>query len=159
MTDKYQRCLLVLPEDDADRQIANGFRIGCVNQRRIQVLREAGGWLKVFESFDEVHSAQMRRYSKRWMVLLIDFDNKERRLEYVKSKIPADLADRVFVIGVFSNPEDLKNKTHMKFEEIGRELAKNCADNTLGLWEHELLIHNKPELERMISSVKPLLFE
>jgi hypothetical protein len=132
--------------------------MGCANQRRIQVLREAGGWLKVFESFDEVHAAQMRRYSKRWMVLLIDFDNKEGRLKHVKNKIPADLADRVFVIGAWSNPESLRNETGMRLEAIGQELAKNCADNKVGLWNHELLKHNKAELERMKISVKPFLF-
>jgi hypothetical protein len=46
----------------------------------------------------------------------------------------------------------------MNLEKIGEELAKNCAENKTGLWEHKLLSHNKPELGRMIQLVKPFLF-
>lgn len=44
----YKPHLLVLPEDDANRQIADGFVLDSnCNYRAIQVLRVAGGWLKV----------------------------------------------------------------------------------------------------------------
>jgi predicted ATPase len=43
-------------------------------------------------------------------------------------------------------------------KDFGEALAKECAENNNELWGHPLLIHNKPELERMISSVKPFLF-
>ena len=37
----------VLPEDDANRQLANGFlQYPCVLARSIQVVEVAGGWLK-----------------------------------------------------------------------------------------------------------------
>ena len=53
----------------------------------------------------------------------------------------------------------LKNCDHIKsLQNIGEELAEECAENRNGLWGHDLLIHNKPELERMILSVKPFLF-
>ncbi|MEL6815565.1 MAG: hypothetical protein AAFP03_12215, partial [Cyanobacteria bacterium J06598_3] len=54
---KYQECLLVLPEDDANRQLANGFsnNIG-INENVIQVLPEAGGWKKVLNKFEQTYS-------------------------------------------------------------------------------------------------------
>ncbi|MTJ55420.1 hypothetical protein FJR38_23460 [Anabaena sp. UHCC 0253] len=68
------------------------------------------------------------------------------------------MKNRVFVLGVQSNPESLKRDIQKNFETIGESLATDCVENNHKLWEHHLLIHNKPELERMILSVKPFLF-
>ncbi|NER94023.1 MAG: hypothetical protein F6J86_09315 [Symploca sp. SIO1B1] len=71
-----------------------------------------------------------------------------------------DLQKRVFVLGVLSEPEKLKTALNqMTYEEIGKALANDCYYNTSELWGHELLKHNKPELARMIDSVKPFLFD
>ena len=151
--------ILVLPEDRANEEIANGFiQIPNVNSRTIKIERPAGGWKKVLKKFEEEHIAVMRQYTKSRVVLLIDFDQCKDRLEYVNSQIPDDLKERVFVLGVFSNPEILRNDVGKNFEGIGEALANNCSDNTNDLWEHELLKHNKIELERLIYSVKPFLF-
>ena len=99
----------MLPEDDADRQIANGFVITPgigLDDRAIQILPEAGGWKKVLDEFIECHCSEMRSHPARMMVLLIDFDNQyTTRLSYFKSNIPFDLQERVFVLGVWSEPE------------------------------------------------------
>ena len=102
---------------------------------------------------------RMRQYPQRRIVLIVDFDQEENRLSYVDGQIPEDFKERVFVLGVQSNPEDLKRATKKSFEEIGKALAQDCSDNTNELWGHELLTHNKTELERMASSVKPFLFK
>jgi hypothetical protein len=163
----YQDHVLVLPEDDANRQIANGFILDSnVKQRVIQVLPIADGWGKLVGKFKDDHVYLMRKFPKRMMVLLIDFDRREDRLSYVKSQIPEYLQDRVFIIGVLSDPEDLKRIKKKfesigtgKLEQIGETLANNCSNNnTNGLWGHDLLKHNKTELDRMILSVKPFLF-
>lgn len=45
MTNRYVDHLLVLPEDDANRQLVNGFQLSLrINPRCIQVLPSAGGW-------------------------------------------------------------------------------------------------------------------
>lgn len=163
---KYQPHLLVLPEDDANRQIANGFILNPnINEPAIQVMPIANGWGKVVDDFKENHISEMRKLSQRMIVLLIDFDRNGERLSYVSSQIPEDLKDRVFVLGVLSEPEDLKRIKKKfesigtgKLEQIGETLAKDCSDNTNELWGHDLLKHNKTELERMILSVKPFLF-
>ncbi len=156
---KYLPHILVLPEDKADSEIANGFLLHPhLNDRSIQVLPYVGGWEVVVERFTKNFIPTMRQYPHRRMVLLIDFDTKDDRFEYVSQQIPSDLKDRVFVLGILDEPEALKKSLGNSFESIGETLAANCADNTHGLWDHDLLRHNRPELERMISSVKPFLF-
>ncbi|MEQ9549996.1 MAG: hypothetical protein RIM23_10300 [Coleofasciculus sp. G3-WIS-01] len=156
---QYKPHILVLPEDDANRQIANGFiQSPNLNNRAIQVLPPAGGWQRTVEQFTNDYAPTMRKFPQRMIVLLIDFDNRESRLSYVESKIPDDLKERVFILGVQSEPENLKRDIKNSFEEIGEFLAQDCSNNTNELWEHKLLKHNKTELERMIVSVKPFLF-
>jgi len=160
---KHKPHLLLLPEDDADRQIANGFVIAQgvgLDNRAIQILPEVGGWKKVLDEFIECHCSEMRSHPARMMVLLIDFDNQyTTRFPYFKSNIPADLQGRVFVLGVRSEPEQLKRALGcVGFEKIGEALAKDCYENTTRTWGHELLEHNESELHRMMAAVKPFLF-
>lgn len=156
---KYKPHILVLPEDDANRQIANGFILELnLNSCAIQVLPEARGWEDVVDKFTNDYASTMRQYPHRMIALLIDFDEHEDRLIYVKGQIPDDLKNRVFVLGVLSEPERLRRDINKDFENIGEALAKDCSNNTNELWGHHLLKHNKTELDRMISSVKPFLF-
>jgi hypothetical protein len=156
---KHKPHILVLPEDDANRQIANGFILDLnLNSRAIQVLPEARGWKDVVDKLTNDYASTMRQYPHRMIALLIDFDEDKDRLIYVKQQIPDILKNRVFVIGVLSEPERLSRDINKSFEKIGEALAKDCSDNTNELWGHDLLKHNKTELERMISSVKPFLF-
>jgi hypothetical protein len=155
----YRPHILVLPEDSANSEIANGFLLNTdLNERLIQVLPFARGWMTVVDKFMDDHISKMRLYPERMIVLLIDFDEQEGRLDFVSTKIPSDLKDRVFVLGVLSEPEQLKSDIKKGFEEIGEALATDCSDNTDKLWSHDLLKHNKIELERMIVTVKPFLF-
>jgi hypothetical protein len=82
--------VLVLPEDDANRQLANGFLLNLDTAvlTRIQVLEEVGGWREVLDHFDSDHKADMNRYANRFMVLLIDFDDRVERLQDAKARIP-----------------------------------------------------------------------
>ena len=155
---KHKPHILVLPEDDANRQSANGFTRN-LNSSAIQVVPIADGWKKAVDQLTNDYARGMRQFPQRMIVLLIDFDEDENRLSYVKSQIPDDLKERVFILGAQSNPENLNKSTNKKsFEGIGEALAKDCSDNTNELWGHPLLEHNKTELERMILAVKPFLF-
>ena len=69
------------------------------------------------------------------------------------------LKDRVFVLGVLSEPEELKVSMNYKgFEDIGMSLSQDCSENTQRVWGHRMLTHNKAELNRLILMVKPFLF-
>lgn len=158
--DKYQPHVYVLPEDDANRQLANGFllRVDPTRQRQMQVLPVAGGWQNVLNLFISDHVVKMDRYTDRFMILLIDFDNNEDRLRTAKAAIPEGLADRVFVLGALSEPEALKAVLG-PYETIGSEMANDCRDETDTTWGHDLLRHNAGELDRLRKHVRSILFD
>jgi hypothetical protein len=160
MTNKFLPHVYILPEDDANRQMVNGFLLNPnLNINVIKHLPTAGGWVKVVDSFKDVHIVEMRRFLERRMVLIIDFGNSLERLDYIKGQIPDDLRDRVFILGVLSEPEELKaGMNYRGLEDIGKSLSQDCVENTQRVWGHKMLAHNKAELERLISLVKPFLF-
>ena len=147
---KFVEHILVLPEDDANRQIINGFILNSnVNETAIQVLPIANGWKKVVDKFKNDHVSEMGKFPKRMIVLVIDFDDYkepdglsyENRLIYIKSQVPEDLQERVFILGSRTAPEKLKSDMKKSFEGIGEALAKDCIENTNETWEHHLLKH------------------
>jgi hypothetical protein len=113
--------ILVLPEDKADSQLANGFHLEVdpARQRQMQVLPVAGGWIEVLDRFKADHTIEMERYPTRFMVLLIDFDGKEDRLDKAKEVVPNDLKERVFVLGVWGEPEDLRKAGLVSSQKFG----------------------------------------
>jgi hypothetical protein len=157
---KYQPHVLIVPEDHADEQIANGFiKHDRVPPNRVQVMRPADGWSGVLNKFETQHIAYLRNYSKGHVVLLIDFDNQyaTRRVRF-DNIIPEDLKNRVFVIGVKENPELLKQSIGKDFEAIGLQLAEDCYKGVDGLWTHEHLVQNDPDRIKLIQFVKPIIF-
>jgi hypothetical protein len=155
----YQPHVWVLPEDDANRQLANGFlQDRYLSFWKIRVLAQAGGWNRVLECFLSDHVRGMERHTNRFMVLLIDFDGKEDRLQYAKAQIPRRLRERVFVLGALTEPEALKRAIPASYESIGLALARDCREGTDTTWGHDLLRHNAGELDRLRERVRPILF-
>jgi hypothetical protein len=155
--DRYKPHLLVLPEDDYNLQMANGFHLHIGRLRQMQVLPIARGWPNVLSLFEKEHITGMNNFRERFMVLLVDFDRDESRLEKVKAAIPAHLAERVFVLGIWSEPEDLKPEFG-SCETIGVKIAEDCHSGTETTVGHELLRHNAPEFVRLRREVFPILF-
>ncbi len=156
---KYVPHVLVLCEDDANRQIVNGFLLDpLLNPRNIHVLGLAGGWRRVLDDFTNLHRDAMSANQNQYMVLLIDFDEVENRLAKVKEVIPPNLAERVFVLGASKEPEELRTEGLGTWEVIGQNLARDCRENTSVTWSHRLLRHNAEELKRMTPILKPILF-
>lgn len=155
---KYKPHVLVLPEDDANYQLATGFVLEVKHNRRIDILPEAGGWLSVCERFVSAEVKGMRNYPERYFVLLLDFDDQPDRADKVSERIPEDLKDRVFLLGVQSEPEKLRRDLLNSFEDIGRTLGKECREGTREVWTHNLLRHNVSELDRLEQSVRGFLF-
>jgi hypothetical protein len=151
--------VFILPEDDANLRLANEFHLNVDwnRQRQLQVLDVAGGWIEVLDLFESVHAVEMDRWHLRLMILIIDFDNRENRLQGAKARIPQHLAERVFILGVLSEPEALRNALG-SYESIGSAMAQDCREGTDTTWGHELLRHNASELGRLNQSVRPILF-
>jgi hypothetical protein len=152
--------VLVLPEDRANRELATAFQLGLdhAHLRKIQILPEAAGWNQVLEEFENDHVAGMEQYKSRFMVLIIDFDNKADRLAMVKNRIPPQLLDRVFILGARGEAEDLKRALAANYEKIGSELANDCRAGATTTWSSNGLENNSGELQRLIASVRPILF-
>ena len=155
---REQPHIVVLPEDDANRQLANGFwlQLDWDRQRRMKVLPVAGGWTYALQSLPTL---EMDRWPLRLVVLLIDFDNHfAARLQNVKDQISPHLADRVFILGALDDPEALKRAGLGSYEDIGIAMAEDCRQETDATWRHALLQHNAGELDRLRQHVRPLLF-
>jgi hypothetical protein len=153
---KYRPHVLVLPEDDANRQIANGFLLEpAIQARCVQILPSAGGWLQARDKLIKL-LPEMTNYPERVMVLLVDFDDKPRRGEEIKAAIPDALHDRVYVLGVRSEPENLRS-TLGSYEQIGQILAGECVNDGSHAWDHPLLAHNADEATRLLTRVRPFL--
>jgi hypothetical protein len=76
---KFREHVFIVPEDDAYRQVANGFIIhDQVDSRQIQILRSAGGWGKALD-FVLQESQNIRSNPLSHVVLLIDFDGDTLR--------------------------------------------------------------------------------
>ncbi len=151
--------LLVLPEDDANRQILVGFRnYHAVNFRQMPIQDVARGWLKARDAILDEYVATMRTYPNRHVLLVIDFDNHPARRDEIVDQIPQDLRDRFFVIGCLDEPERLFASLRTRPEALGELLAADCDHGTSTTWSHEMLSHNAAEIQRLTVKVKPFLF-
>lgn len=157
---KYLQHVFVLPEDDANRQIANGFFLALATgqyQRQFNILETAGGWNEVLVRFNSSYAADMDIIPTRFMVLLIDFDNHLDRLEQARNRIPRHLHDRVFILGALGEPESLRRDLG-SYEEIGLAMARDCREGTDTVWSHPHLQHNTQEIARLRHQICNFLF-
>lgn len=149
--------LLIVPEDDANRELAIGFLLGLPHGVNAQVQRSAGGWSAARDELNNL-AASMRDRPKRRVLILVDFDGEGARRDEVLRDLPDELRERVFLLGVWSNPERLQSALgHRRREEIGRALAAECLSAQHSLWTHDLLRHNADELLRLREHVLPFL--
>lgn len=157
---KYAPHVYVIPEDDADRQIADGFVLHPrVKETRIQVVPPAGGWFKVLKTFLDEYVSKLRDYPEAHVVMHIDFDDQvEKRKADSEQEIPAQFKARVFVIGSKHTLEALKKDVKKTFEDIGSSLAADCEEGIAGFWGHEQLSHNDADRKRLVETVVPFLF-
>jgi hypothetical protein len=151
--------VFVLPEDDANLRLANEFHLNVDwnRQRQLQVLPVAGGWIELLDLFESVHVVEMHRWHHRFMVLLIDFDGRETRLQDAKARIPVHLTERTFILGALNEPEGLRRALG-SYESIGSAMAQDCREGTAVTWDHPLLRHNASELGRLNDRVRRILF-
>lgn len=163
-TNKYQPHLLILPEDDAYRDMANGFvKHFAIILRKIQIEKPARGWLDLLECFSKEYVQGVRTYPERHILLLLDLDGQSERGSRLFDKIPIDIKDRVFFLCGLNEAEDIKRELGSgHFEVIGERLAQSCYDvahaNSNSPWLCQQLQYNKDELVRLATVVRPFIF-
>jgi hypothetical protein len=153
----FQPHILVIPEDDANKDIANGFHltIDPQRQRQLQIMSPSGGWRKVVDQFSEEYLPTLAKYPLRNVILMIDFDGRDDRFEEIRKAIPDEVTYRVFIIGAWHEPE----KVGLGFpERVGELLAKDCNEGSSVTWGHETFRHNLPELSRIREKVCEIVF-
>ena len=158
---KYKPHVFVIPEDDKNRQLANGFvEHPHVKNRSVQVAPVAKGWSGVLQTFKDEYVRLLNNNQNTHVVMLIDFDEQfHQRWQEFQDAIPEDLKPRVFVIGSRDEPETLVKELKMKPEKIGEALADDCDNERIGDWGHEQLVHNDPERKRLELTVRVFLLE
>jgi hypothetical protein len=154
---RHRPHLRILPEDDATRSLAVGFNDRAAGP--IEVLKPVRGWLHVLERFEADHLPYLRKYPAAHLVLLVDFDDDfPARAAYCQTKIPADVADRVFVLGPSTEAESLKKELGLKLGKIGENLAAECIDGSSQTWNCRQLAHNAGAVAQLVNCVKPFVF-
>jgi hypothetical protein len=159
---RFRDHVIILPEDDADRQIANDFCSShhLINANmNVQVVNEAGGWRRAQDLLEQTYVPYLQKFMRSRVVLVIDFDSRPARRIDVLRNIPKELQARVFVIRSLTNPEELKSSLNKTLEEIGIDIADQCArETTDSLWNTDLLSHNRDEINRLSDEIRGLLF-
>ena len=157
---KYLPHLFIIPEDDANRQIAIGFeKDHRVRARSLQVVTPAGGWSKAIEKLYSEYIPILNANANSHVLLIIDCDDDSSRIETALEAIPAPLKDRVFMLGTLHEPEALKADLRLGLEKVGETMANQCFDTHAEFWEHAHLRHNKSELARLKSTLFNAIFD
>ena len=143
--------LLIKPEDDANRQIANGFveSLELQAQSKIQLLPPAGGYLK---ALGFIQDAQLERFRHRRVLILIDFDKSVELRQRIVEKY-ASVSSRIFVVGAKPEAENLRREMKCHFDECGEQIASDCVSRKCAIWKLKPLDHNEDMLERLCPEV------
>jgi hypothetical protein len=161
MSNRYADHLHVLPEDDANRQLANGVLLRPdIDHRRMQVLPPLGGWLVALSRLEDAKTrSELITYEHRHILLLIDFDGQvDSRLERyreIKATMTEGVANRIYLLGCLETPERLRASLGRRYEQIGEQLAAEGIESDL--WQHHHLQHNRDELARLLTGTQSFL--
>jgi hypothetical protein len=157
---KFNDHIVVLPEDDAIRQIAVEFQrsVG-IRDRFVTVEMPLGGWEKVRDRFATEWKRRLNASPKLRIVMLVDFDrDMDRRLGF-EEVIGESLRNRAFVIGWPDNAEALRVSLNKSLGLIGKDAAESCVSNNPDFWQHERLRNNVDTVKQIRSEVQAFLFE
>lgn len=162
----YQPHLLILSEDDAYKDMANGFFTHfAIISSGVHIAKPAGGKAKLLDFFLQTHVTAVRKYQQRHVLLLLDLDGDLGCRPNIVKQIPTDIHERVFFLCSLNEAENIKKDLGSgKFEAIGEKLAEVCYTDAYAHaqpgnpWLCPQLEHNRDEVERLARAVRPFLF-
>ncbi len=165
MVNRDRPHVFILPEDAANSDVANGFVRSVDFGRAVQILPPSRGWSKALDAVRNEHVPDLRRFPDRHLVVLVDFDRSTDRRQEFDAVVPRELADRLFVVGAWTEVEGLRRSLREggplkpnTLEGIGVLLAEDCRSGQDGTWGDELLLHNASDVARMRHALRPILF-
>jgi len=151
----------MVAEDDNLVQVANGFFYGMSGDRRIHIepvegpRRSGHGWSGAVRT---VPNYNLGRSQGRHLLLLVDFDNDPGfRLAGIRRQLDelgqSSVLDRIYVIGVFRQSEDLE-RNGLSYFDFGVEVARFCRGESFeDRWQNASLAFNRGELLRLQKTV------
>lgn len=155
---KFKPHLFIVPEDDADRQIAVGFQMHLEAKGEMQIVDVARGWLKVVGVIKDEYVPLLKNNLNSHVLGIIDCDKDADRIAGQLENFPEDIRNRIFLLGVNENPQEFKRSAKMHFAEIGEKLADECYKDELDLWNHEMLSYSSSEALRAKDVLRELVF-
>jgi hypothetical protein len=148
-SNKFRWHLRIFVEDDANRQIVNGFLESFFQRnipRCIRVLQSSRGWDSTLKAAkqDCAEGGSCRR-----VLAVIDFDGDANRIRTATVKGQANF----YVVGCREEPEKLRQLLQRPghFSTLGNSLAREYCDNNTSLWPH---IVNKKALDSLMQDAK-----
>lgn len=144
--------LIVLFEDGAYQDFFNGFRSHIRVTRQIHAKPVLKGVEKIKHEISDEKSItlkEMKKYEAAILLVLIDSDKRESRVQDMMERVPDFIRDRIFIISSAKNAE----KTNSFFgggkkEKLGWKLAESCINGACELWREDPLAHNVAMIER-----------
>ncbi len=127
MPNRHKWHIVVVPEDDATRQLGNGLSNAFpAIATRIKFLREAGGWTDAVATIKDL---ELDKYPNRRVLLIIDLDQDDTRLKFIRSQPEiSKFNNRIFILGSFIASEQLKPVVKSRnLENVGQILGENCS--------------------------------
>jgi hypothetical protein len=134
---KYRNHLVVYTEDSATSQLTESFLNNDGFDRCKASIQQCRGWNAAVES--AMRDIRLEIGFRR-VVILIDLDKQNSRIDEVKEMIPPKYVDKIFVIGWSGKIENLKSSLACSgkgFEKLGEKLAQDCLAGCRGAWESE----------------------
>jgi len=167
----YGEEVIIYPEDPKTKDLADALKtakFGSVfDQRRINVKPSCRGWEDAVEI--AIKNCDLKRFSKRRIIILIDFDKQGTRLSEVKQRIPPECASKFYIVGWSGNIEELKHQTDCAgkgVHKLAEKLVDDCQPECHGLWERpefaqmrESTSDSKSECERLRAELLPLILQ
>ena len=151
MPNKFKWHIVVVPEDQATRQLGNGLSNAFPSIiNRIKLLREAGGWPDAIATINDL---KLDKYPKRRVLLIIDLDLDANRLGFIRSQPEiSKYNNRIFILGSFQAVEQLKTVCgDNDLENVGQKLGEDC-----NFWNHPLLTDCRADACRLKAEIETI---
>ena len=169
---KYRNNVIIYAEDGARKgatvQLAEAWfavRKSSIFNRGKVSIKSCNGWMDARDK--AIANAQLNtsKGTDRCIVILIDFDRADARLQEIKNAIAQavpDYADRFYIVGWSGNIESLKAEANCAgkgFDRLAEKLVDDYQSGCLGLRDSDAFrqMRESGECQRLQKDILPLI--